>query len=156
MNFLDKIKKKAQALGKRIVLPESSDERVLQAAGKLQKEGLCEAILVGEPATLHEKAQPLTIDLSNIEIVKIEKHLDEFENAYFDLVRKPGISREEVRRQLNNPLYFGAMLVQTGYADGVVSGSLATTAEVLRAAIKAIGLQENISLVSSVFLMISP
>lgn len=157
MNFLDKIKGKAHVHRKRIVLPESNDERVLRAAEKLQKDRLCEVILIGERAALHEKAKRLALDLSNVEIVTIEQHLQEFESAYFvDRARKAGIPKEDTRQTLKNPLYFAAMLVRLGYADGVVSGSLATTADVLRAAIKVIGLQKNISLVSSVFLMISP
>lgn len=156
MNFLATIQEKAREKCKRIVLPETNDERVLHAAGILQRKRLCDVILIGDKNRLRQKAGSLKIDLSEVTIVEFQKYLEDFGNSYFEQYQETGISREDAHDQLRNPLYFGATLVRTGFADGIVSGSLATTAEVIRAAIKTIGLKKDVSVVSSVFLMISP
>lgn len=156
MNFLETVREKARKACKRIVLPETDDERVLYAAEILQRERLCDVILIGDKTRLSQKAGSLKIDLSDVTIVGIQEYLEDFGNSFFEQYRETGLSKNGASNQIKNPLYFGAMLVRKGFADGVVSGSLATTSEVIRAAIKVIGLKKGVSVVSSVFFMISP
>ena len=82
--------------------------------------------------------------------------LDAYAEIFYDLRKAKGLKQDEARKQLTHPLYYGAMMVREGLADGSVAGSLSTTGDVLRAAIQVIGLAENISIVSSFFLMVFP
>jgi phosphate acetyltransferase len=84
------------------------------------------------------------------------EHLEAFADAFFELRKHKEISREEALAQVSHPLFFGAMMVRKGLADGSVAGSLSTTGDVLRAGIQVIGLADGISIVSSLFLMIFP
>jgi len=82
--------------------------------------------------------------------------LSEFTHVFFNLRKSKGITLEEARTAMLQPLFFGAMMVREGLADGSVAGSLSTTGDVLRAGIQVIGLKEGISVVSSFFLMVFP
>ena len=80
--------------------------------------------------------------------------LDRFTSIYYERMRAKGITRDEASRQIREPLYFGAMMVSAGQADGSVAGATNTTAETVRAALRCIGLKKGCSIVSSFFLMI--
>jgi len=87
---------------------------------------------------------------------EISEKRDEYASIYFNLRRTKGISMADAQTTMLRPLFFGAMMVREGLADGSVAGSLSTTGDVLRAGIQVIGLAENISIVSSFFLMVFP
>jgi phosphate acetyltransferase len=82
--------------------------------------------------------------------------LSDFSHVFFNLRKAKGLTFEEAQKQMTRPLFFGAMMVREGMADGSVAGSLSTTGDVLRAAIQVIGLADNITVVSSFFMMIFP
>ena len=96
--------------------------------------------------------------MAGIRVVDPQKSdkLSDFSHVFFNLRKAKGIRFEEAQKQLTNPLFFGAMMVREGLADGSVAGSLSTTGDVLRAGIQVIGLADNITVVSSFFLMIFP
>jgi phosphate acetyltransferase len=158
LKILDEIKEKASSKKKTIILPESHDERVLQAAEILTKENIANVITLGIEQDTKNKAAELKIDLSGVEIIdqlKSDK-MDHFTDVFYELRKKKGVSIEQARETLKRDLFFAAMMVREGMADGAVGGSIAATADVLRAGIMCIGLNEGISIVSSFFLMILP
>lgn len=156
--LMSSIVAKAKSLKKTIVLPDATDERAIQAARKLADENIVSPVLVGNIRAIEDQASKSGVSLSGIRTVDPEKsdRLSDFSHVFFNLRKSKGIKFEEAQKQMINPLFFGAMMVREGAADGSVAGSLSTTGDVLRAAIQVIGLAENISIVSSFFLMIFP
>ncbi len=156
--ILASIKEKASKNKKTIVLPESHDERVLKAAEVLSKEKVASIITLGDENKIRPVADKLAIDLTGVRIIdpiKSEK-LSDFSNIYFNLRKKKGITIEQARETVKHDLFFGAMMVREGLADGSVAGSTASTADVLKAGIQCVGMPEGISVVSSFFLMVFP
>jgi phosphate acetyltransferase len=157
-DLLNTITAKARTLKRTIVLPDATDERAIRAARILADNGIVHPILVGNENEISAKAQQADTALSGIRTldpVRSEK-LSEFSHIYFNLRKSKGMTFEEAQKQMTNPLFFGAMMVKEGLADGSVAGSLSTTGDVLRAGIQVIGLADGISIVSSFFLMIFP
>jgi len=158
LKILKRIKIDAAKLDKTVVLPESHDERVIKAAGILTKEKIVSVITIGNEEKIRDDANKLSIDLKGVKIIEQEKSdkFEKFTDIYFELRKKKGITREQARDAMKRDLFFGAMMVREGMADGSVAGSTASTADVLRAGIQCIGMPEGISTVSSFFLMAFP
>lgn len=157
-NLLIDIKEKASALKKTIVLPESHDERVLKAAEILTKEKIVSVITLGNEDLIRSDAERLGVDLTHVRIIDPSKSdkVSEFTNIYFNLRKHKGITIELARETVVRDLFFGAMMVREGLADGSVAGSTASTGDVMRAGIQCVGMPEGLSIVSSFFLMLFP
>jgi len=159
-HLVHQIKEKASKRRKTILLPESHDDRVLQAAEILTKEGIASVITIGNEQKIRDDAQKLGLQLQGVRIIDPEKSdkLSDFCNIYFNIQKKKGkdITIEKVRDILKRDIFFAGMMVREGMADGSVSGSFATTADVLRASIQCVGTAPGISIVSSFFLMVFP
>ena len=156
--LLNNITAKAKTLRKAIVFPDATDERAIQAARMLTDQAIVKPILIGNEQEIQLQANKVGTSLAGIDIVnpvKSEK-LEAFAQKFCELRKAKGLLLDEARKQMSNPLFFGAMMVREGMASGSVAGSLSTTGDVLRAGIQVIGLPENISIVSSFFLMIFP
>ena len=156
MSFLGQVRKKALQANRRIVLPESSDERVIRATAQILKEGLAQVILVGNHEAIMHSAKAYEVSLSGVKIVDPYnfERLNDYVNKLVELRAKKGMTPEEAKKLLQtDPNFFGAMLVKMGDADGMVSGSASPTANVLRAGIQVIGTQPGVKTVSSVFIM---
>jgi phosphate acetyltransferase len=158
MEYLQNILDKASKKRKTILLPESSDERVLKAAEMLTKKNIVSIITLGNEENIRSNAEKLEIDLTGVRIIEPEKSdkLSDFTNIFFNLRKKKGITIEQARETVKQNLFFAAMMVKESMADGSVAGSLASTADVLRAGIQCIGMPEGNSIVSSFFLMVRP
>ena len=160
MNILDDIQNRAEKLKKRVIFPESKDPRVLRAVQFLEKYNICFPVLVGDPAEILRIAEKEEISLSpRTEIIAFKSfdQQDKIAGCLFDKEKQKGATETEVRQALKeNPLLFAAVLVKTGFADGAVAGSVGTTGDVIRAALKGIGLASNTTIVSSIFLMALP
>jgi len=158
MNLMETVLAKAQGLNKTIVFPDATDERAIQAARQLVDKRIVRPILVGDQGTIGEKAAKAGVQLGGIEVVDPARSpkLEEFTKVFHELRKHKGLTPEDARKQMLHPLFFGAMMVRQGIADGSVAGSLSTTGDVLRAGIQVIGLAENITIVSSFFLMVFP
>ncbi len=158
IELLKKIRKEAATKGKTIVLPESHDERVLKAAEIILKEKLASVITIGDEDAIRSKANQLGVNLSGLRIYDPEKSekLNDFANFFYNLRKSKGITYEQAKETMKKDLFFGAMLVREKIADGSVAGSTASTGDVLRAAFQVVGMKENLSIVSSFFLMIFP
>lgn len=154
--LIEEIKEKARKQRKTIVLPEAHDERVIQAASKITKERFCSIILLGDENRIREDANKLNIDLSGVRIINPLKSdkLSDFTNIYFNLRKSKDVDFEKAKETMKNNLFFGAMMVREGMADGFVGGSASPTSDVLRAGIHCVGMPGGISTVSSFFLMI--
>ncbi|HET6528023.1 MAG TPA: phosphate acetyltransferase [Balneolaceae bacterium] len=154
--IIKQIRSRAAAQSKRIVLPETEDLRVLKAASFLAEQGICRVILLGDEQAIHPKAAQNGIKLEDdIEILSPAKanDMEGLVQHLFERRKHKGITQREAAEMLKNPLYFAAGLVATDQADGCVTGSVATTGEVIRAAIHTIGLRPGNNTVSSTFLM---
>jgi len=158
IELLNVIKLKASKLKKTIVLPESHDERVLKAASTLSKEKTVNVITLGNEDKIMNEVKKLGLDFTGIRIIdhlKSEK-LSDFTNIFFNIRKHKGITIEQARKTMERDLFFAAMMVKESMADGSVSGSSSSTADVMRAGIQCIGMPEGISIVSSFFLMLFP
>ena len=157
-DLLRSIRAKAASLKRTIVLPDAADERAIRAARILLDEQIATPILVGNQPTIEAQAEKAGLTLGGLRIVDPERseQLSTFSHIFFNLRKEKGVTFEEARKTMMRPLFFGAMMVREGMADGSVAGSLSTTAEVLRAGIQVIGLADGISIVSSFFLMVFP
>ncbi len=156
LELINEIKDKAKALRKTIVLPESHDERVLKAARILTNEKTVSVITLGNEEIIRTDAKKLDVDLTGVRIIdplKSDK-LSDFTNIFFNLRKHKGITIEQARETVTKDLFFGAMMVREGMADGSVAGSTASTGDVMRAGIQCVGMPEGISIVSSFFLML--
>ena len=157
-NLIDDIKTKARQLKKHIVLPDAMDDRAIQAARIIVDEKIAIISLLGNEEAIRSKAQQLGVSIENIGVVNPEKSekLNEFGQIYFNLRKPKGMKQEQAQATMKQPLFFGAMMVREGMADGSVAGSLSTTGDVLRAGIQIVGIPDGITVVSSFFLMIFP
>jgi phosphate acetyltransferase len=158
MDVMTRIKEKAKSKRKRVVLPEGTEERMIQATGKIVAEDLAQVTLLGDEKTIRELAGSQGLDLSRVKLIDPADApgLDEYVEEYYGLRKKKGITSDQARSAMLNPLFYGAMMVRKGEADGSVAGSINATADVMRAAIQIIGTAPGINLVSSSFLMVLP
>jgi len=155
MDIIEKFRALAKSIKKSIVLPEGEEERMIKAALFLNKNELVRPILLGNPEKIKQIAKSHDEDLDNIEIINpiFSPYYEEWTEKFFELRKHKNISREDAAKTLKNELFFGAFVVREGFADGAVAGSINTTGNVLRAGIQVIGLAENVSVVSSSFIM---
>ncbi|NNJ51790.1 MAG: phosphate acetyltransferase [Ignavibacteriaceae bacterium] len=158
IKFIDELKNKASKLNKTIILPESHDERVLEAAEKLTKEKIAAVITLGDEDRILQDAKKVDVDLTGVRIIDQTKSdkLSDFTNIFFNLRKHKGITIEDVRNTMLHDLFFAAMMVKENMVDGSVAGSASATADVMRAGIQCVGMPEGISIVSSFFLMLFP
>jgi len=140
---------------KKIVLPESSDERILRATEILLRRDVAEIILLGDKKELRERYLRLGLDLSGATIINHfeSEYIDEFVEVFYEKRKHKGLSRDAARDAMTHLSYFATMMVECGYADGMVSGAVHSTADTIRPALQIIKTKETVSIVSSVFFM---
>ncbi len=156
MAYIDQIKERAKVDKKTIVLPESTDKRMLIAASKIQEEGIADVILVGNPEKIHDGAGWLEIDLDNVKIIDPEDtpKLDEYVDTLYELRKAKGMTPEKARETLlKDWLTFGIMMVKCNDADGMVAGACHSTADTLRPALQILKTAPGVKLVSAFFIM---
>lgn len=147
-------------MGKTVCLPEAAqDPRTMKAARTFLDDGLGKPLLVGDSDTLAKSAQEAGVSLDGMECLDPTSYdrLDDMVAVYRERRAKEGLSDDQARELIAcDPLYFGALAVKIGAADGMTAGAINSTANVIRAAIKCIGCREGLRTVSSSFLMIVP
>ncbi|HEY2932854.1 MAG TPA: phosphate acetyltransferase [Acidobacteriota bacterium] len=158
MEILNEIRARAAQRLKKIVFPETADPRVVKAAFILASEKIVQPLLVGERDKIHQIAGEEEVNIAGIEISDPDSSplLRDFSRRYYERMRARGVTESEAISQAKMPLYFGALMVAAGLADGSVAGAIHTTSETVRAAFRCIGLKPGISVVSSFFLMATP
>lgn len=159
MQLFERLKLRDKGSVKRIVLPEGTEERNLKAADMIIADGLAKIILLGNPEEVNAKAKAL--GLANIGSATIidptdNTNIDKYAPLFFELRKSKGISMDDARRYTANELYFGCLMVKAGDADGMVSGAIHTTGDVLRAAFQVIKTRPGINTVSGAFIMLLP
>jgi phosphate acetyltransferase len=156
---MDQIKTTARQNPQTVVLPEGYDDRMVQAAGPIVKEGLAKVVLLGNPDTLQAKAAELGVSLDGVTLLdpKTAPKLGEYVDKLVEVRKKKGLSREDAEKLLtgDDNLFFAAMMVRKGDAGGCVAGAYNTTGNVLRAAFQVIGPAPGIKTVSSCFVMVT-
>ena len=153
--FEYQLMERARADRQRIVLPESEDDRILEAAAILLRRGVADLILLGEETKVRAQASALGLDLDEATIVSpLETELvEKFAAAYAEARAHKGMTLERARDIVTDISYFGTMMVHLGLADGMVSGAVNTTAHTIRPALEFVKTKPGVSTVSSVFLM---
>ncbi|MEA3453660.1 MAG: phosphate acetyltransferase [Candidatus Caldatribacteriota bacterium] len=159
MKLSQLIREKAKKNPKIIVLPEGEEPRMIKAAEIIINEGLASLILLGREESIKSKARELGVELPDkIKIInpKDSKKLKEYAESYYQLRKNKGMSSDEAYKLLENPLYFGALMVYHDDADGLVAGSVNATGDVFRPALQTIKTAPGINIVSSSFVMVVP
>jgi phosphate acetyltransferase len=153
--FGHRLLERARSSRQRIVLPESEDPRVLQAAASLLRLGVADLILLGDENQVRAHASAAGVDIADARIQSTtdEDLVEQFAQEYTRRRAHKGMTIERARDTVTDVTYFGTLMVQLGLADGMVSGAVHTTAETIRPAFEIIGTAPGNSVVSSVFLM---
>ncbi len=156
MNFIEKIKEIARHSIKTIVLPESTDIRVLEAARKVTDEGFAKVILLGDREELQSIAKDFSIE--DIEVInpatsdKMESYIEKL----YELRQAKGMTLELARETLKNNIYFATMMIKMDDADGLVAGSICSTSDTLRPSLQIVKTSPNVKLVSTFFVVQVP
>ena len=158
MDLISSIIERAKANKQRIVLPEATEERTLTAADRVLADGVAEIILIGNPAEVMALADKLGLkNIDKATIIDPENHdkKEEYAQLLCELRRKKGMTIEEARQKVLDPLYLGCLIIKAGDADGQLAGAQNTTGNVLRPALQIIKTTPGISVVSGAMLLIT-
>ena len=158
MSLIERIKEKAKGNVKRVVLPEGDEPRTVRAAAIVRAEGLAEPVLIGSAEAVRAAAQKVGADIDGIGIIDpaTSAKAGTYAAALYALRKAKGVSEEDAAKLVTDPMYFGIMMVKTGDADGLVSGAVHTTGDMLRPALQIIRTRPGMKVVSSSFLMDCP
>jgi phosphate acetyltransferase len=145
----------ARSSRKHIVLPESTDDRILEAAAILLRRGVAQLTLLGDETKVRARASALALDLDQAAVVSPTdpELVERFAAAYAEARAHKGMTLDKARTVITDVSYFGTMMVHLGLADGMVSGAINTTAHTIRPALEFVKTKPGVSTVSSVFLM---
>lgn len=156
MKFLDQIIQRAKENKQTIVLPESLDERTIRATEIICKKGIANVILIGDEKEILDNAKGRDISKATIVNPKTSSHYEDFVNSFFEMRQKKGVTLEQAKTTMLDPLYFGVMLVKKGIAHGMVAGACHSTADTLRPALQILKTAPGTKLVSAFFVMVVP
>ena len=158
MSLMEQVWEKARRTPKRIVLPEGDEPRTIQAAARVRAEGIAKPVLLGEPDRIRAAAREVDAEIDGIELIcpASDSRAETYAETLYELRRAKGMTPEEAARLSANPMYYGMLMVKTGDADGLVSGAVHSTGDMLRPALQIIKTKPGIRIVSSSFLMNCP
>ncbi|MGB9779254.1 MAG: phosphate acetyltransferase [Caldanaerobacter sp.] len=156
MSVMDNIIKKAKSDRKKIVLPEGTETRTLKAAEIVLREGIADLVLLGKEEEIKAKAGGLDISKAEIVDPEVSPDFERYAMEYYELRKNKGVTLEEAKRLMKDPMYYGCMMVKLGQVDGMVSGAIHATADVFRPAFQIIKTAPNVKVVSSAFIMEVP
>jgi phosphate acetyltransferase len=153
--FEHQLQESARADRQTIVLPESSDDRILTSADIILRRGAANVTLLGDAVAIRARANHLGLALQEVQIVDPTKPelLNHFAEVYATLRAHKGVTMEQAREKLADLSYFGTMMVHLGMADGMVSGAINTTANTIRPSLEFVKTKPGVKVVSSSFLM---
>lgn len=158
MSLMEKIWLKAKNDSKVIALPEGSEPRTLKAAEIIKKECLAEIILLGDESEIKKVAKEEGANIEGIKIIdpKTSEKTEYYAQQLYELRKNKGVTIEKAREMVLDTMYFGTMMVKLKDADGMVSGAVHSTGDLLRPGMQIIKTAPGISIVSSVFVMEVP
>ncbi len=156
MSFLDELIARARKLNKKIVLPETEDERTLQAAARLVQEQICRVVLVGAPDQVLADAKRCGADVSGCEILSPldERTAQPLADKLYQYRKEKGLTQEQAGQLIKDYLYFATLLLKEGLVDGYVAGATHTTGDNLRPGLQIIKATPGLKTVSSFFVMV--
>ena len=156
MDLMQDIIARAKANKQRIVLPEGTEERTIQAADRLLADGVADIVLIGDPAEIHPLAASLGlshIDAATIVDPRCHGKKAEYADLLLQLRQKKGMTAEKAAQLVEDPLYLGCLMIKAGDADGEIAGARNTTGNVLRPALQIIRTAPGMRCVSGAFIM---
>ena len=159
MDTIKLLREKAKGANLKIVLPEGEEPRTIEAAAYISKEKIAKTILLVNSDDVKRTLLQKGADIKEIEIINIKTSplLDKYIKAFYELRKHKGINIDDAKGMvLSNTLYFGALMVNDGLADGFVAGCINTTRDVARAVLWCIGIDRDVATMSSSFVMILP
>ncbi|HPD65492.1 MAG TPA: phosphate acetyltransferase [Bacteroidia bacterium] len=157
MTLLESIHENAKKLNKRIVLPEAWEERTLRAADIAISTKIAQITLIGDEKMIHAEAEKFGLkNIAKATIVNPDRfhRMDEYAEMLYNLRKNKGMTPEEAKKLVKDPLYLGVMLIKSGEVDGEVAGANNATGDVFRPALQIVKTMPGISIVSSTFLML--
>ena len=158
MDLVQQIIERAKNNKQRIVLPEAEEERTLKAADMVLRDGIADLILIGNPAKVEAMCKEYGLEhIGKATLIDPENNpkSEEYATLLAELRKKKGMTIEQARELVKNPLYLGCMIIKTEGADGQISGALSTTGDTLRPALQIIKCAPGISCVSGAMLLIT-
>ena len=158
MQLVEQLISRAKADKQRIVLPEGTEERTLKAANQILTDGVADLILLGNPEEINAKAQEWGLgNISKATIIDPENNprAEEYAQMLCELRKKKGMTIEEARAKVLDPLYLGCLIIKNGEADGQLAGARNTTGDVLRPALQIIKTAPGITCVSGAMLLLT-
>ncbi|MDO5038173.1 phosphate acetyltransferase [Clostridium sp.] len=158
MELMNKIWEAAKSDKKKIVLPEGDEARTVVAARKIFDEGIAIPVLIGNKERVLQSGKEQGVNLEGVDIIDPETSpkLNEYIEAFYELRKNKGMTMEKAERIVRDPLYFATMMVKLDDADGMVSGAVHTTGDLLRPGLQIIKTAPGVSVVSSFFIMLVP
>ena len=158
MEIMSKILALAKNNKKKIVLPEGIEERTICAVEQIKKENIAEPILIGNKEDILNKSKELNVDISGVTIIDPETSdkLQTYIEAFYELRKNKGITLSKAEKIVRDQLYFATMMVKLDDADGMVSGAIHTTGDLLRPGLQVIKTAKGVSTVSSFFIINVP
>lgn len=158
MEIMSKILALAKNNKKKIVLPEGIEERTIVAVEQIKNENIAEPILIGNKEDILNKSKELNVDISGVTIIDPETSdkLKTYIEAFYELRKNKGITLSKAEKIVRDPLYFATMMVKLDDADGMVSGAIHTTGDLLRPGLQVIKTAKGVSTVSSFFIINVP
>ena len=158
MALMDSIKRKAMMQKKRILLPEGTEERTVQAVAQIQAEGIAEVTLLGHTDEILATAKKFNVSLDGVSLVDPEKDADfqTYVDAYYEMRKEKGMTPEGAVKMMKDTKFYAAMMILKGRGDGMVAGAISTTGDTLRPGLQIIKMAKGISVVSSCFIMEIP
>ena len=154
--FIDGLKAKAKADLKTIVLAEGEELRTIQAESIVKAEGYANTVLLGNPDKINKIASEENIDIDGIKIIDPSFGNEEFAELFAELRKKKGVTIEQARETVKDPLYYGVMMVKTGQVDGMVAGAINSSANVIRPSLQILKTAPDTKIVSAFFIMNVP
>ena len=158
MDLISQIVERAKANKQRIVLPEGTEERTLKAANQILTDEVADLILIGNPDEIAELAKKWGLgNIHKATIIDPENHpkQEEYAQLLCELRKKKGMTIEDARKLVVNPLYLGCLIIKAGEADGQLAGAKNTTGDVLRPALQIIKTTPGITCVSGAMIMLT-
>lgn len=158
MSFIENIKNQAKKEIKTIVLPEAEDIRTLEATEIIIKEGYAKIVLIGNEEKILELAKTKNLKIEKAEIIdpRKSKETEEYSYKLYELRKEKGMTEEKARELVQDPVYYGMMMIKSEKADGLVSGAAHSTADTLRPALQILKTAPGTKLVSCFFVMCVP
>lgn len=159
MGLFERLTEKAQKYPQRLVLPESKEPRTLQAAEVIISKKIANVIFIGKKDKILAEASKLGLkNINQAEFIDCDdpEETEKYAELFQELRKKKGVTLEDARYTVKNPLYLGCLMIKAGNADAMVAGALSPTSSVLRAAFQVLKTKPGISVVSGAFIMLLP